>query len=78
MAGNPVTGTEEMGLVNNVTKVISSQLNINMRSISFDTEDGIFDGTIMVPVHDAKNLSHLIDNLMKVKGVTSVTRIDNN
>ena len=78
LAGIKIKGTDELGLVNNITKVISSQLNINMRSISFDTEDGIFDGTIMVYVHDAKHLSHLIDNLMKVKGVTSVTRIDNN
>ncbi len=78
MAGIKIMGTDEMGLVNNITKVISSQLNINMRSISFDTEDGIFEGTIMVFVHDAKHLSHLIDNLKKVKGVTNVIRIDNN
>ncbi len=78
LAGIKIMGTDEIGLVNNITKIISSQLNINMRSISFDTEDGIFEGTIMVFVHDAKHLSHLIDNLMKVKGVTSVIRIDNN
>jgi GTP pyrophosphokinase len=77
LAGIQIKGTDEMGLVNNITKVISNQLNINMRSISFDTEDGIFNGTIMVFVHDAKHLSHLIDNLMKVKGVTNVIRIDN-
>ena len=78
LAGIKIKGTDEIGLVNNITKVISSQLNINMRSISFDTEDGIFDGTIMVFVHDAKHLNHLIDNLVKVKGVTTVTRIDSN
>ena len=78
LAGIKILGTDELGLVNNVTKVISNQLNINMRSISFDTEDGIFEGTIMVYVHDAKHLNHLIDNLMKVKGVTNVNRIDNN
>lgn len=78
LAGIKIKGTDELGLVNNITKVISSQLNINMRSISFDTEDGIFDGTIMVFVHDAKHLNNLMDSLLKVKGVTSVTRIDNN
>jgi len=77
LAGIQIKGTDELGLVNNITKVISNQLNINMRSISFDTEDGIFNGTIMVFVHDAKHLSHLIDNLMKVKGVTNVIRIYN-
>jgi guanosine-3',5'-bis(diphosphate) 3'-pyrophosphohydrolase len=78
LAGIKIVGTDEIGLVNNITKVISSQLNINMRSISFDTEDGIFEGTIMVFVHDAKHLNHLINNLLKVKGVTNVIRIDNN
>lgn len=77
LAGLKIQGTDELGLVNNLTKVISSQLNINMRSISFDTEDGIFEGTIMVYVHDAKHLNHLMDNIKKVKGVTQVTRIDN-
>jgi GTP pyrophosphokinase len=78
LAGIKIQGTDELGLVLNVTKVISSQLNINMRSISFDTEDGIFEGTIMVYVHDAKHLNHLIENLKKVKGVTNIIRIDNN
>jgi GTP pyrophosphokinase len=49
-----------------------------MRSIKFDTEDGIFEGTIMVFVHDAKHLNHLIDRMKKVKGVTNVIRIDTN
>jgi GTP pyrophosphokinase len=49
-----------------------------MRSISFDTEDGIFDGTIMVYVHDAKHLNYLIESMKKVKGVTNVMRVDNN
>ena len=78
MAGIKIMGTDEMGLVNNVTKIISSQLNINMRSISFDTEDGIFAGTITVYVHDAKHLDILMENLREVKGVTNVIRIDHN
>ena len=78
LAGIKIMGTDEIGLVNNITKIISSQLNINMRSINFDTEDGIFEGTIMVFVHDAKHLNTLIENLIKVKGVTNVIRIDNN
>ena len=49
---------------------------MNMRSISIDSKDGVFEGTIMVYVHDTKHLNHLIDNLMKVKGVNRVERID--
>lgn len=51
LAGIKITGTDELGLVNNITKVISTQYNVNMRSISFDTDNGIFEGTIMVYVH---------------------------
>jgi GTP pyrophosphokinase len=47
-----------------------------MRSIKFDTDDGIFEGTIMIYVHDTKHLNHLIDVLKKVKGVSKVQRID--
>ena len=76
LAGLKIIGTDELGIVNNLTKVISNENNINMRSITFDTDDGLFEGTIMVYVHDTKHLNHLIDNLKKVKGVNSVVRID--
>ncbi len=76
LAGIKIIGTDEIGIVNNITKVISNENNINMRSISFDTDDGIFEGTVMVYVHDTKHLNHLMDNLKKVKGVSNVMRID--
>ena len=76
LAGVKITGTDELGIVNNITQVISNENNVNMRSINFDTDDGIFEGTIMVFVHDTKHLNHLIDNLKKVKGVNKVERID--
>jgi len=76
LAGLKITGTDELGIVNNITKIISNENNVNMRSINFDTDDGIFEGTIMVYVHDTKHLNHLIDNLKKVKGVNKVDRID--
>lgn len=76
LAGLKIIGTDELGIVNNITKVISSENNVNMRSINFDTDDGIFEGTIMIYVHDTKHLNHLITNLKKVKGVSKVERID--
>lgn len=76
LAGIKIIGTDELGLVNNITKIISSENNVNMRSIKFDTDDGLFEGTIMVYVHDTKHLNHLMDILKKVKGVTKVERID--
>lgn len=76
LAGIKIIGTDELGIVNNITKIISNENNINMRSISFDTDGGLFEGTIMVYVHDTKHLSHLIINLKKVKGVNKVERMD--
>jgi len=78
LAGIKVTGIDEMGIVNNITKIISNELNVNMRSISFDTNDGTFEGTIMVFVHDTNHLTSLMAKLKKVNGVLSVTRVDNN
>ncbi len=76
LAGIKVKGIDKLGLVNDITKVISNEHLVNMRSIKFNTEDGLFDGEIMVYVHDTKHLNRLIKNLKKVEGVTSVYRID--
>ena len=76
LAGLKITGIDEVGLVNNVTKVISNELNVNMRSISFDSNDGVFEGTVMVFVHDTKHLKELKDKLRQIDGVISVSRID--
>lgn len=76
LAGIKIIGTDELGMVNNITKVISNDHNVNMRSINFDTDDGLFEGTIMIYVHDTKHLNQLIENLQKVKGINKVTRVD--
>jgi len=76
LAGIKVTGIDDVGLVNNITRLISEELNVNMRSISFDSTDGTFDGTIMVFVHDTKHLNRLIEKMKSIKGVISVNRID--
>lgn len=78
LAGLRVTGIDKVGIVNNVTRIISNELNVNMRSISFDTNDGIFEGKIMVFVHDTHHLTSLVENLMEIDGVLTVTRIDTN
>ncbi len=78
LAGLKITGIDEVGIVNNITKIISNELHVNMRSISFDGHDGIFDGTVMVYVHDTQHLTNLVSNLKKLKGVHTVTRMDAN
>jgi len=64
-----------VGLVSEVTKVISNEYNVNMRSISFDTDDGIFSGSIKVYVNDTTHLTELMRKLRNVSGVNSVSRI---
>ncbi len=78
LAGIKVTGIDEMGIVNRITQIISSELNVNMRSISFDSHDGVFEGTIMVFVHDTNHLTGLMQKLKKVDGILTSTRIDTN
>lgn len=76
LVGLQVTGIDDVGIVNEITRIISNELNVNMRSISFDTEDGIFEGKIMAFVHDTTHLTNLIKKLKKVQGVNQVRRID--
>ena len=76
LAGMKITGIDEVGLVNNITKIISNEHNVNMRSISFDTNDGTFEGTVMVFVHDTTHLTELMKKLKTVNGVLTVTRIE--
>lgn len=78
LAGIMITGTDEIGIVNNITKIISNEYNVNMRSISFDTEEGIFEGKISVYVYDAIHLDTLIKKLKKVPGVVHAYRMDSN
>lgn len=76
LVGIELIGIDKVGLVNNLTSIISSELNVNMRSINFDTNDGIFEGKIMAFVNDTSHLDNLIKKLRKVDGVTTATRIN--
>jgi GTP diphosphokinase / guanosine-3',5'-bis(diphosphate) 3'-diphosphatase len=75
LAGVRISGIDQVGLVNELTKVISSEYNVNMRSISFDTDDGIFEGTIMVYVNDTTHLTELMRKMRNISGVSTVSRI---
>jgi GTP pyrophosphokinase len=76
LTGLKVVGTDRVGLINDVSKIISEELKVNMSSISFRTDGGIFDGEIMLYVNDTRHLDILIKKLEKVEGVVKVTRFD--
>ena len=75
LSGIRIKGIDEIGLLRNLTNTISSEYNINIRSINIDTTAGTFEGTVMLYIHDTQHLSNLINKLKKLKGVQSVSRI---
>lgn len=76
LTGLRITGIDDVGLINNITKVISNDFKVNIRSITVDTNDGIFEGSIKVFVNDKEQLDQLMKLLLEVNGVTGVTRFD--
>jgi len=76
LAGIKMTGIDEVGVVSKISKVISSELKVNMRSISIESNDGIFEGSIMLFVHDTHHLNKLIKKLREVHGILTVSRVD--
>lgn len=70
-----LSGIDNLGLVNNITKVISSNMHVDMKSISFESNHGIFSGQISVIVTNSSMLKKLMDNLKKINGIDKVTRV---
>ncbi len=76
LAGIKITGIDQVGVVSKISKVISSELKVNMRAFNIESIDGIFEGTIMLFVHDTDHLTKLIHKLKSVQGILTVSRID--
>lgn len=70
-------GFDRMGIVNEVTTLISKGNNINMRSVKFDTHDGIFKGDLFLYIHNSEDLNKLISHLKTIKGLDSISRVEN-
>jgi len=70
-----IIGNDDLGIVNNITSIISKEEKIIMRSINIDSHDGLFNGTLVVMLEDTSRLEALIKKLRTVKGVKQVTRI---
>ena len=68
-------GIDRRGLVNEVTRVLSEQLNVDIRRIMFTTDDGIFDGVIDLRVHDCDDLMKIMDSLKEVNSLKEISRI---
>jgi GTP diphosphokinase / guanosine-3',5'-bis(diphosphate) 3'-diphosphatase len=72
-----LTGFDRTGIVSEVSNIISKQNNINMRSVKFDTHDGLFEGDLFIYIHSTEDLNTLIQQLGKIKGIDKVNRVEN-
>lgn len=76
LSGIRLTGLDDVGVAQKITRVISEMLTMNMRSLALDSKDGIFTGEIKVYVHDRSELDILCQKLSELEGVTKVERIE--
>ena len=70
-----ISGIDTIGLVNEVTRIISNTHNINMISVHFESNDGVFNGNIIVVVKNITILDNLVKNIKKINGIDKVTRV---
>jgi GTP pyrophosphokinase len=71
-----MSGIDRIGLVNDITNIISSELKVNMTNINISVQNGIFEGTIDIYVHHTKDLNNLILKISNIKGIESVKRVE--
>ena len=70
-----IQGVDRAGIILDLTRLITTDFNINMRTISIHSHDGIFEGTIGIYVKDIESLNSLLDNIRHIKGVDRVKRL---
>jgi GTP diphosphokinase / guanosine-3',5'-bis(diphosphate) 3'-diphosphatase len=71
-----MTGVDRIGLVNDITNIISSELKVNMTNINISVKDGIFEGTIDLYVHHTQDLNNLILKISNVRGIDNIKRVE--
>lgn len=76
LTGVKLTGLDDLGIIQGITNVVTSEMKLNMRSISIDSIDGVFHGNIMVFVKDKEELDELCIRLGQIKGITKVERYE--
>ena len=70
-----ISGIDRVGMLNEVTQVISSQMNVNIRNLNITCEDGMFDGTLELRVHDRDDVKTIIKNLKQVADLKEISEI---
>ena len=68
-------GIDRVGLLNEITQVISSQMSVNIRNLNITCEDGLFDGTLELRVHDRADVKEIMNNLKQVTDLKEISEI---
>ena len=68
-------GIDRVGMLNEITQVISSQMSVNIHKVVITCEDGIFDGSIELRVHDREDVKAIIDNLKQIPDLKEISEI---
>jgi len=76
LAGIKITGIDKVGLINDVTRVISSDMNLNIKSFHLDAHDGSTEGEVILYLNDTIVLKKLLNNLNHIEGIRKVSRIN--
>ena len=76
LTGVRINGIDDVGIINKITNVVSGEMKMNMRSMSIDSADGLFEGTIMVFVNHKEELEELCHRLEALEGINKVIRLD--
>lgn len=72
-----IRGIDRMGMLLDLSKIITDDFSINMRSVSISSHDGVFEGNLSLYVRDTESLNALLDRIRKIKGIESVKRLAN-
>ena len=70
-----LTGIDKLGLVNSITKIVSENMNVNIKNINFDTDGDVFKGQISVEVNNNNFVEKLMERLQKINGIEKVFRV---
>lgn len=72
-----IKGIDGIGILNQVTEIVSRQLNVNIHKLTIESNDGIFEGRIQLFVHDVDDVNTICNNLKKIEQIKKVTRVEN-
>jgi GTP pyrophosphokinase len=76
LAGIKISGLDKLGMINDISKIISNELNLNIKSFHLEAKNGLTEGEVMLYVRDTDTLNHLLSDLHKIDGIKKVARVD--